>query len=68
MTEAVGGLAISAARVTPVLNTLVKEQVHKGFWEAYSKVRGVAYNLTKEIAHEPVAKLIFNGHSLGGAL
>ncbi len=69
VTDTVGGLAISAARITPVLNTLVKEQVHKGFWEAYDKVRVELHTiLRKQLKQEPAAKLVFTGHSLGGAL
>jgi hypothetical protein len=68
-TETVGDMVMSAARVTPVLGNLVKEQVHKGFWEAYEKVREELHTIVRaELKTEPAAKLVFAGHSLGGAL
>jgi hypothetical protein len=69
VTDTVGGLAMGAARITPGLNALVKEQVHKGFWEAYDKVRVELHVLVrKQLKKEPAAKIVFAGHSLGGAL
>jgi fluoride ion exporter CrcB/FEX len=62
------GVVTTAARNTPGLKKFVTPNVHAGFWEAYTVVRGFVHGVLRaELMRRPTT-VIFTGHSLGGAL
>lgn len=58
-------LVVTAATHTPVLKNIISPQVHSGFWDAYTSVRGFIHAvLREELANHP-SLVFFTGHSLG---
>lgn len=50
------------------LKQFVTPNVHSGFWEAYTVVRGFIHGVLRaELVKNPTT-VFFTGHSLGGAL
>jgi len=66
--EATAGLVTSAAKITPILQGIVKPHVHSGFWKAYEGVRDFVHTEVRNALKEQPGHLFFTGHSLGGAL
>ncbi len=62
------GAMQTAAKHTPGLKKFVTPNVHAGFWEAYTVVRGFLHGVLRAELMKNPCNVIFTGHSLGGAL
>lgn len=62
------GVVTTAARNTPGLKKFVTPNVHAGFYEAYTVVRGFLHGVLRAELMKNPTTVIFTGHSLGGAL
>jgi hypothetical protein len=62
------GVMQKAAKHTPGLKKFVIPNVHVGFWDAYTVVRGFLHGVLRAELMKKPCNVIFTGHSLGGAL
>lgn len=53
---------------TPGISETLQTNVHSGFWNSYFAVREFIHLKLREILVINPSKVIFTGHSLGGAL
>lgn len=58
----------STAKNTPGLKKFVTPNVHNGFYEAYTIIRGFLHGILRAELMKNPNTVVFTGHSLGGAL
>lgn len=66
--DATSELLTAAVANTPGIGKTLQTNVHSGFWNSYFAVREFIHLRLREILALTPSKVIFTGHSLGGAL
>ena len=66
--DATSELLTAAVAHTPGISETLQTNVHSGFWNSYFAVREFVHLKLREILALNPSKVLFTGHSLGGAL